>query len=268
MQKFYDTHCHLGFKDFDADLADVVQRAQAAGITRMITIGTTLESSRRAVEIAEQFPNVFAVVGWHPSYVTEAPADLRAELRELARHPRVVALGETGLDYHRLPSKKPEFTVADDEAYKRRQAELFQQHLEVATELGLNVVIHQRDCLADLTAQFEPFKGKLRGVFHCFSEDAATMRRILDWGSLVSFTGMVTFKGAQKVRETLAETPLNGFMLETDCPFLAPTPFRGKRCEPAYVTETAALVAQVKGCTLEELSAATSATADSFFRRR
>src|SRR5206468_6051225 len=138
------------------------------------------------------------------------------------RHPKVVALGETGLDYHRLPSKKPEATAADDEPYKAKQAELFRQHLEVAAELGLNCVIHQRDSLEDTLAQLQPFADRVRGVFHCFANDAATMKRILAMNSLVSFTGIATFKNGQNVRETIAETPLGQFMLESDCTYIAP----------------------------------------------
>ena len=170
------------------------------------------------------------------------------------------------MDYHRLPSRKEGGTAADDEPIKRKQAALFRQHLEVAAELGLNCVIHQRDSLEDTLAQLEPFAGGVRGVFHCFANDAATMRRILALGSLVSFTGILTFKNGQNIRDTLAATPMGQFMLETDCPFLAPVPYRGKRCEPAYVKEIAEAAAQVKGCSLEELSAATCATAEKFFR--
>jgi TatD DNase family protein len=267
MPVFYDTHAHLDYPDFAEELPRVVERAEAAGITRIISIGTDLESSRRAIELAERFPNVFAAVGWHPSDATGAPDDVRPALRELARHPRVVAIGETGLDYYRLPSRKPGSDAADDARYKSKQAQLFRQHLEVAAEMGLNCVIHQRECLEDLLAQFEPFAGRTRAVFHCFANDASTMRRILALGSLVSFTGILTFKNGQNIRDTLSETPLDRFMLETDSPFLAPVPYRGKRCEPAYVKEISEAAAQVKGCSLEELSQATCATAENFFQK-
>ncbi|HLP78418.1 MAG TPA: TatD family hydrolase [Candidatus Paceibacterota bacterium] len=267
MASFYDTHAHLTYPDFTGDLPQVVKRAEAAGITKLISIGTDLESSRRAIGLAENFPCVYAVVGWHPSDVMEAPEDIRSELRELAKHPKVVALGETGLDYYRLPSQKPEFPAADDERYKARQAALFRQHLEVAAETGLNCVIHQRgDCVTDTFALLEPFADRVRGVFHCFAGDVATMQKILRLNSLVSFTGIATFKNGQNVRDVIAATPLGSFMLETDCPFLAPIPYRGKRCEPAYVKEISQTVAQVKDCSLEELSEATCKTAHAFFR--
>jgi TatD DNase family protein len=266
MPIFYDTHAHLDYPDFAADLQQVVERARSAGITKIISIGTDLESSRRAIELAGQFPQVYAVVGWHPSDATRAPADIRRELSELARHPRVVALGETGLDYHRLPSSNPDAAPGDDERYQRKQAELFRQHLEVAAELELNCVIHQRDALEDTLAQLQPFADRVRGVFHCFANDAAAMQRIVALNSLISFTGIATFKNGQNIREALAATPLNRFMLETDCPFLAPMPYRGKRCEPAYVKEISEVAAQVKGCSIEELSAATCETAHQFFR--
>lgn len=265
MSAFYDTHAHLDYPDFAPDLERVIDRAEAAGIIKIISIGTDLQSSRRAIALAERFPNVYAVVGWHPSDASRAPEDIRDELRELARHPKVVALGETGLDYHRLPSQKPECGAADDENYKRKQASLFRQHLEIAAEVKLNCVIHQRDSLEDTLAQLEPFADRVRGVFHCFANDAATMQRIVAMNSLVSFTGIATFKNGQNVRETIAATPLDRLMLETDCPFLAPIPYRGKRCEPAYVKEISEVVAQAKQCSLEQLSAATCETARKFF---
>lgn len=268
MPDFFDTHAHLDFPDFESDLPEVIARAQAVGITKIISIGTDLESSRRAIRLAARFPCVHAAVGWHPGHVTAAPPDVRPALRELARQPKVVAIGETGLDYHRLPSKQDGGSPADDESYKMRQAELFRQQLEVAAELGLNCVLHQRgDCFEDTVRLMETFAGRVRGVFHCFSADTPTLRRVLALNALVGFTGIVTFKNAQTVREAAVAAPLGRFMLETDCPFLAPVPHRGRRCEPAYVKEIAEAVAQAKGCSLDELSAATCTAAESFFPR-
>ena len=267
MPVFYDTHAHLNYPDFEAELPEVIARAAATGITKIISIGTDLTSSMRAIKLAEQFPGVFAAVGWHPSQAAEAPEDLRPALHELARHSKVVALGETGLDYHHLPSQKPGVTDADDEGYKTRQTSLFRQHLEVAAELGLNCVVHQREALEDTLALLRPFADRVRAVFHCFADDAAAVERIVALGSLVSFTGILTFKKGQNVCDALAATPMDRFMLETDCPFLAPMPYRGKRCEPAHVKEIAAVAAQVKGCSLEGLSAATCANAENFFQK-
>jgi TatD DNase family protein len=285
---FYDTHAHLDYPDYANDLPEVIARAQAAGIAKMISIGTSLGSSERAIRLAEKYPLIYAAVGWHPSEALKAPADLRPALREFAKHPKVVAIGEIGLDYHHLPSMS-EVPVSDparkgnatehagsetgapqnldDERYKQRQAEIFQQQMEVAIEAGLNCIIHQRGAFDDTLAQLKPFAGKVCGVFHCFGENAERMKQVLDLGSLVSFTGIVTFKNGQNVRDTLAATPLDRFMLETDCPYLAPVPYRGKRCEPAYVKEISEVVAQVKSCSLNELSAATCKTAIEFFRK-
>jgi TatD DNase family protein len=267
MAIFFDTHAHLDYPDYAPDLPEVITRAQTAGITKMISIGTSMDSSERAIRLAEKFPAIYAAVGWHPSEVMSAPSDLRPALREFAKHPKVVAIGETGLDYHHLPGEKSEFNAAGDANYKKRQADIFQQQLEVAAEFGLNCIIHQRAAFDDTLAQLAPFAGKVRGVFHCFGENADRMRRVLEIGSLVSFTGIVTFKNGQNVRDTMAATPLDKFMLETDCPYLAPVPFRGKRCEPAFVKEISETVAQVKMCSLEELSAATCKTANEFFRK-
>ncbi len=265
MATFYDTHAHLDYPDYADDLPGAIERAQAAGITKIIAIGTNLESSNRAIKISEQFPSVFAAVGWHPTNATEAPDDLRPALRELAKHPKVVAIGETGLDYYRMPPAEPGDKAASDERYKQKQALIFQQQLEVAAEFGLNCVVHQRSALEDTLAQMQPFVGRVRGVFHCFVDAPAIMQRILSMGSLVSFTGIITFKNAETVRDTAAAVPLDQFMLETDSPYLAPVPYRGKRCEPAYVKEISQFVAQIKGCSLEELSSATCATAQKFF---
>ena len=265
MTTFYDTHAHLDYPDYANDLADVIERAATHGITRIISIGTDLDSSRRAVQLAEKIPNVYAVIGWHPANAHEAPENVRDLLRELAGHRKVVAIGETGLDYHHLPSEKKEFSPLDDTRYKEKQADLFRQHLEVAQEFGLNCVIHQRDAFDDTLAQLTPFADKVRGVFHCFGDTAERMRQVLAIGSLVSFTGIVTFKNGQNVRDTVAATPMDKFMLETDCPYLAPVPYRGTRCEPAHVKEIAATVAHVKNCTLEALSDATCRTAREFF---
>lgn len=281
-----DTHAHLDYLDFTGDFNAVLDRAREAGVTRILTIGTGIESSRRAVELAEQHPGVvFAVVGVHPTNVDEAPEDVLTPLRELARHPRVAAIGETGLDYHHLPGEKLRAVVAEnrfralvgttseemeaqvlDMNYRQAQAVLFQQQLDLAAELGLNVVIHQRDAWTDTLDILRAFTGRLRGVFHCFGGTPAQAEQVLALGHLVSFTGIVTFKNGANVREVAARVPADRYMVETDCPYLAPVPFRGKRCEPAHTRETAVAVAAARGETLEMVAARTTATAEGFFR--
>ncbi len=280
-----ETHAHLDYPDFANDLDDVLRRAVDAGVTRVITIGTSIESSRRAIDLADKYPAVYATIGVHPTYVEEAEEDVFTPLRELAKHPRVVAIGETGLDYHRLPSEKVAKekqvqvmtalrTETDEEieaqirdgAYKSKQASLFQQQLDLAVELGLNVVIHQRDAWDDTLRIIEPYAGKLRGVFHCFGGSLNQANEVLGLDHLVSFTGIVTFKNGAAVREVAAEIPLWKFMVETDCPYLAPVPFRGKRAEPAHTRIVAEAIATARGVPLEEIAEATTETADGFFR--
>jgi len=280
-----DTHAHLDFPDFASDLEDVLRRANDAEVRRIITIGTSLESSRRAIKLAEKHPAVFAAIGVHPSNVEEAEDDVITPLRELAKNPRVVAIGETGLDYHRLPSEQVSKeeqvqvmsalrTETDEEieaqirdgAFKSKQASLFQQQLDLAAELGLNVVIHQRDAWEDTLKIMAPYAGKVRGVFHCFGGSLDQANEVLNLEHLVSFTGIVTFKNGAAVREVAAQIPLWKFMVETDCPYLAPVPFRGKRSEPAYTRIVAETIAAARKISLDELAEATTETAERFFQ--
>src|SRR5438093_3028279 len=280
-----ETHAHLDYPDFANDLDDVLRRAADAGVTRIITIGTSIQSSRRAIALAEKYPAVFAVIGVHPTYVEDAQDDVITPLRELAKNPRVVAIGETGLDYHRLPSEKVAKekqvqvmsalrTETDEEieaqirdgAYKSKQASLFQQQLDLGVELGLNVVIHQRDAWEDTLRIMRPYTGKLRGVFHCFGGSLNEANEVLDLDHLISFTGIVTFKTGAAVREVAAQIPIWKFMVETDCPYLAPVPFRGKRSEPAYTRIVAETIAAARQTSLEEIAEATTETAGKFFR--
>jgi len=280
-----DTHAHLDFPEFATDLEDVLGRAEKNDVKRIVTIGTSIESSRRAIELAERYPAVYAVIGVHPSHVNEAQDDVITPLRELAKNPRVVAIGETGLDYHRLPSEKVAKekqvqvmtalrTETDEEieaqirdgAYKSKQASLFQQQLDLAVELGLNVVIHQRDAWQDTLEVLRPYTGKVHGVFHCFGGTFNEANEVLNLDHLVSFTGIVTFKNGVGVRQVAAEIPLWKFMVETDCPYLAPVPFRGKRCEPAHTRIVAEAIAAARGVSLQEIAETTTETAEKFFR--
>lgn len=256
-----DTHAHLDYEDFAADFEAVLQRAREAGVERVISIGTSVESSRRAVELAARHPMIHAVAGVHPTTADEAPADLVDVLRELVTQPGVAAIGETGLDYHRLPE-----SAELQRAMKETQARVFRAQLDVAADAGLNVVIHQRDAWEDTLAILRDYTGRVRGVFHCFGGTPAQADEVLALGHLVSFTGIATFKNAAVVRETAAHVPADRFMVETDCPYLAPVPYRGKRCEPAHTRETAVAVAAARGETLETLAAQTTANAEAFFR--
>ncbi|PYK39013.1 MAG: TatD family deoxyribonuclease [Verrucomicrobia bacterium] len=280
-----ETHAHLDYPDFANDLDDVIRRATEAGVTRIITIGTSIESSRRAVELAEKYPSVYAAIGVHPTNAEQAGEDVITPLRELAKSTRVVAIGETGLDYHHLPSveaaKQKNVQVfsalqsgteeqleasIEDGACKSKQADLFAEQLDLAVEMGLNVVIHQRDAWDDTLEMMRPYSGRLRGVFHCFGGTLEQANEVLDLDHLVSFTGIVTFKNGANVREVAARVPLWKFMVETDCPYLAPVPFRGKRCEPAHTRLVAESIASARGVSFEEIAEATTETAEKFLK--
>lgn len=281
-----ETHAHLDYPDFERDLEGVIARAAETGVTRIITIGTGLESSRRAVALAERFPAVYAVVGIHPTNVTEEGLDFLPALKELARHPKVVAIGETGIDYHHVPEelRPPKAASVDsallaqssgdqerliaEGAWRAAQADAFRMQLDLAVELGLNVVIHQRSAWDDTLGILRPYSGKVRGVFHCFGGTPDEAAEVAALGHMVSFTGIITFRNAEQVRLTAAAVPADGYMVETDCPYLAPVPHRGKRAEPAHTRLVAEKVAEVRGVSLQEVASATTRTAEGFFRFR
>ena len=280
-----DTHAHLDFPEFDGQLDAVIARAREAGVHRIITIGIDRDSCRKSIAIAEKYDHVFAVVGLHPCNVLDPGAmEFLEELPSLARHPKVVAIGETGVDYHHLPSRelagrKEEsvFTALQagtaegmqaeiaDGAMKAAQGEAFKAQLDLAVELGRNVVIHQRDAWDDTLDLLRPYTGKLRGVFHCFGGTPEAAAELAAMGHLVSFTGIVTFKNAAVVQETVRAVAPDGYMVETDCPYLAPVPFRGKTCEPAHVRLIAEKIAELRGEPLEKVAAHTEHAAREFF---
>ncbi len=281
-----DTHAHLDFPEFDRQLDAVIARAREAGVHRIITIGIGRDSCRKSIALAEKYDHVFAVVGLHPCNVLDPGAmEFLEELPALARHPKVVAIGETGMDYHHLPSRelagrKEEsvFTALQagtaegmqaeiaDGAMKAAQAEAFKAQLDLAVELGRNVVIHQRDAWNDTLDLLRPYTGQLRGVFHCFGGTPEAAAELVAMGHLVSFTGIVTFKNAALVQETVQAVAPDGYMVETDCPYLAPVPFRGKTCEPAHVRLIAEKIAALRGVTLDQVAADTERTAEAFFK--
>ena len=264
-----DTHCHLCSGKFDADRDAVIAHAIESGVTRMIAIGCDLEDSRQSLTLAESRDEIYATVGIHPCYVTDiASDDWLEQLRGLAAHKKVAAIGEIGLDYfHPAPEGHSE------DAYRSLQQEVLVKQLDLAAELGLNVVIHQRDrdtenlpCWNDLQRIIAPYQGKLRAVFHCFIHPLEEAEKILAQDHLISFTGVATYKKAQEVQATAATAPTGKFMLETDAPYLSPVPHRGKRCEPAHTTDTAAHIAKLRNQSLESLAKETTATAENFFR--
>ncbi|MFT5192717.1 MAG: TatD DNase family protein [Verrucomicrobiales bacterium] len=262
-----DSHCHLASPTLAADIDGVVERAIDAGVARMITLGTDLEDCQTCVDFADRFPQVHAAVGIHPCSVTETDAeDWFDQIEQMAQHPKIVAIGEIGLDYYHNP---PEGWT--EEEYHARQKDFLTQQLDLAVRLKKNVVIHNRDrgdqrvCWDDTLAAVLPYSDRLRAVFHCHIRDWASAAPLIEANHLVSFTGIATFKNAEVVRNAATEAVAGHFMVETDAPYLAPMPYRGKRCEPAYVRHTAQAIADFRRETLESLAAHTTQTAETFF---
>jgi len=253
-----DTHAHLDYTEFQEDFPGVLARADAAGVKRLLCIGTGIESSRAAIALSEKWPQVWAVSGVHPNHVPNERPDFLPVLRDIAGHHRIVAIGETGLDYFRL--------ARDDSAARIAQAAAFRAQLDLAVELGLPVIIHERAAWDDTLAILREYTGRVRAVFHCFGKSPNHAREVFALGHLVSFTGIVTFKNAPDAQASAASVPLDSFMVETDCPYLAPVPHRGKKCEPAFVRDTSEQIAALRGIPLAELAAATETTVDRFFR--
>jgi TatD DNase family protein len=248
-----DSHCHLDFPDFSAELGAVVARARAAGIERMVTISTRVHRHSEVLAIAERFPDVFCSVGTHPHYAHEELDVTAAELVRRARHPKVVALGEAGLDYHY------------DNSPRDAQARGFRTHIAAARETGLPLVIHSREADDD-TARIleeETGQGPFPAVLHCFTGGPDLARRAIALGHYVSFTGILTFKNSGALREIAAGLPTDRILVETDAPYLAPGRYRGKRNEPSYVVETANVLAEVRGVPFDEIARQTT---DNFFR--
>ena len=251
---YFDTHCHLDEPAFDGDRDDVLDRARKAGVAGMLTIGTTAASSRAAVELARRHSDVYAAVGIQPNYVAEQKPGDWETIVSLAADPRVLAIGETGLDRYW------DYTPFE------QQVEAFDRHLELSRTIDKPFVVHCRDAEADVVVQLRQAAktGSLRGVMHSFSGDAATAEACLELGLFISFAGMVTFKRNEALRAVAKAVPLDRLLIETDAPYLAPMPHRGKRNEPAYVVHTAAVLAEVHGIPLEDFAEATRANVRRF----
>jgi len=248
-----DSHCHLDFPDFGTDLEGVVARAKAAGVGRIVTISTRIKRQHDLIAIAERFTDVFCSVGTHPHHAHE---ELDIGVEDIVRqseHPKVVAIGEAGLDYHY------------DHSPRDAQERGFRNHIAAARATGLPLVIHSRDADADMARILEEEigKGAFPAVLHCFTGGPELARRAIALGLSISFTGIVTFKKSGELRAIAASLPADRFLVETDAPYLAPGPYRGKRNEPAYVVETAKVLADARGVSLDEIA---QQTTQNFFR--
>ncbi|WP_434613530.1 TatD family hydrolase [Azospirillum sp. B2RO_4] len=249
-----DSHCHLDFPDFAEELDAVVDRARQAGIGRMVTICTYISRFERILAVAERYDDILCSVGVHPHQAAEEFAITTVDkLVELSRHPKVIGLGETGLDYFY------------DKSPRDRQQECFRRHIRASLETGLPLIIHTRDADDDTMriVKEEAAGQRVKGLLHCFSSGRALAEEAVEYGFTLSLSGIVTFKKSEELRAIVKDVPLDRILVETDAPYLAPIPFRGKRNEPAYVAHTAACVAEVKGVSAEELARITT---DNFFR--
>jgi TatD DNase family protein len=251
-----DTHCHLDWKAFDADRAEVIHRAVGAGVTRMITIGVDVPSSRRAIETAERYEAVYAAVGVHPNDCAGFDAAVLDEIRSLAQHPKVVAIGEIGLDdyWHKVD--------------RDTQARALRTQLELAAEIDKPVIIHSREAAADVVTMLEDFtqRARITGTLHSYFDDLAIAQRAFAIGFCIGVTGPITFKKSDREREIIRQVPLDRVLIETDAPFLTPVPHRGERNEPAYVRHVAEMVASARGQAVAEIAQQTTHNAARLFR--
>lgn len=252
---FIDTHVHLNADQYDEDLQDVIQRAIEAKVHKMVVIGFDRKTITRAMQLAEDYPFIYAVIGWHPVDAIDCKEEDLLWIEELSSHPKVVGIGEIGLDYYW------------DKSPKEIQQKLFRQQIKLAKKVNLPVIIHNRDATADVIQILKEENAKqVGGVMHCFGGSVETARECIAMNFMISLAGPVTFKNAKTPKEVAREIPLDYLMIETDAPYLAPHPFRGKRNEPAYVTLVAEEIARLKNITVEEVAEATTANANRFFK--
>lgn len=246
--KLIDSHCHLDYPGLAEDLPGVIARAEGAGVRLMLSIGTRVRKFNQILALAERHANVFCTVGTHPHHAAEEPDVTVDELVNLARHPKVVGIGEAGLDYHY------------DLSPRDIQAASFRIHIQAARETRLPLVIHSRSAEADTAAilEEEMGKGAFKPLLHCFTSKMELAERGLALGAYVSFSGILTYKNAEEIREVAREVPMDRLLVETDAPYLAPVPFRGKTNEPSYVVKTLEKLAEVKEVSLENLADITS----------
>lgn len=250
----FDTHVHLNARQFEEDREEVIQRAFENGVEYMVVVGFNTETIPLAIEIAETYPSIYAAIGWHPVDAIDMKSEDLEWIEQLAAHPKVVALGEMGLDYHW------------DKSPQAIQEEVFRQQIHLAKKLKMPVIIHNREATEDIIKVLQEEKaGEVGGIMHCYNDSAEYIQACLDMNFYISFGGTVTFKNAPLPQEAALEVPDNRLLIETDAPFLAPHPNRGKRNEPAYVNLVAEKLAQLRGVSVEEISELTTKNAFELF---
>ncbi|MDQ0216209.1 TatD DNase family protein [Oikeobacillus pervagus] len=250
----FDTHVHLNDEQYDQDLDKVINRAKETGVTNMIVVGFDQRTIEKAMDLIEKYDFLYASVGWHPVDAIDMKEEHLQWLEELSNHPKVVALGEMGLDYHW------------DKSPKEVQKEVFRKQIQLAKRVKLPIIIHNREATEDIvTIIKEEEAAEVGGIMHCFSGSVETAKECMDMNFYISLGGPVTFKNAKKPKEVAAEVPLDRLLIETDCPYLAPHPYRGKRNEPALVKLVAEQIAEIKGLSLEEIASQTNRNAKKLF---
>lgn len=251
---FFDTHVHLNDEQYSEDLEDVIMRARDSGVEKMVVVGFDRKTILRALELIEEYEFLYASVGWHPVDAVDMKHEDLIWIEEIASHPKVVALGEMGLDYHW------------DKSPKQVQQEVFRKQIRLAKKLKMPIIIHNRDAAQDIVRILrEEDAQEVGGIMHCFSGSVEIAKECLDLNFYISLGGPVTFKNAKKPKEVAMHVPIDRLLIETDCPYLAPHPHRGKRNEPAYVKIVAEQIAELKGISLKELAHVTTANAKKIF---
>jgi len=261
---YIDTHAHLNFKKFEADYKEVINRASAAQVKGIINVGSNLETSKKAVDIANEYPKgVYASIGLHPIHVKEVYPErsrgeefIESDFEKLAKNKKVVAIGETGLDYYY------------NRATAAAQKELFRKHIKIAQKFSKPLILHSRDAGEDVLSVLMEEKVDVSAVMHCFQENWGFAKVILDMGYYISFTGLITFAKNYDTFEVIQNMPLERLLIETDCPYMTPEPYRGKRNEPAYVIEVAKKIAEIRKISIEEVAEQTSKNAIELFGLR
>lgn len=252
---FIDTHVHLNADQYEEDVEEVIERALEAGVSKMVVIGFDRKTIRKAMELTDQYPFIYAVVGWHPVDAIDCTEEDLEWIESLAAHPKVVGIGEMGLDYYW------------DKSPKEIQQQLFRRQIQLAKKVGLPIIIHNREATADVVRILKEEKAEeVGGIMHCFSGSVEIAQECIDMNFLISLGGPVTFKNAKAPKMVAKEIPLNKLLIETDAPYLTPHPHRGKRNEPVYVTLVAEEIAKLKELSVEEVASATTANALKLFK--